>query len=367
MMFAHIECLDDLANQVSQNPQVRIVQQPNGFYVACYNLSDSLTFHGENKKFMRECRGITFAPNGSIASRPLHKFFNVGECDETQVHNLDFGPGNLARVMDKRDGSMIHPVKLLDGTLVFKTKKSFASDVAIAATEQLRQDDKLYRLCKHLLEHDHTPIFEYTSPRARIVLNYPVTEIKLLHIRHNITGDYFNRDQILQHSLDFGVPIVDDYDIMEQSNLINDLPSKQNIEGYVFQFSTGEMVKWKTPWYLELHHAVTFTRERDVAEMVLTETVDDYKSYLSMSNATESLSRVNEIERAVMLQLQKIENDVLALYSKIKTLDRKDAALCIKGEPLFGLAMLLYSGKVPNYKDWYEKNLLKDQYSLAQI
>jgi hypothetical protein len=39
-------------------------------------ISGKDTFDNE---WARECRGITFYPDGRIASRSMHKFFNIGD------------------------------------------------------------------------------------------------------------------------------------------------------------------------------------------------------------------------------------------------------------------------------------------------
>lgn len=52
----------------------------------------------------RECRGLIFAPDGTLMSRPFHKFFNVNEKDETQINALDMSQPHV--VMEKMDGCL---------------------------------------------------------------------------------------------------------------------------------------------------------------------------------------------------------------------------------------------------------------------
>lgn len=101
-MFPAINHINEILPYVEGNSQFRVAVQPNGYTVVCYMLQDENTFAGENEHWTRECRGITFAPNGKVASRTMHKFQNVGESDATQPDQIPWD--KITRIMDKRDG-----------------------------------------------------------------------------------------------------------------------------------------------------------------------------------------------------------------------------------------------------------------------
>lgn len=101
-MFPKIRTLDDLLPHIKDNPQIRVKTEDNGMTVVCYMLQDEDTFSGTAEEYARECRGITFNPDGKIAARCLTKFFNIGEREDTQPHTLDWS--RVVRIMDKRDG-----------------------------------------------------------------------------------------------------------------------------------------------------------------------------------------------------------------------------------------------------------------------
>jgi RNA ligase len=271
--------------------------------------------------------------------------------------------------MDKRDGSMVHPV-LVNGKIILKTKKAFYSDVAILATKLLHSDKckKILAYCVDAVQAQQTPIFEFTSPSARIVLPYAEDELKLLHIRHNVSGEYAGPDVIKFIGADYGIPTVDEFDPSKVSkdSILNSMEFDQNKEGYVIEFEDGQMVKGKTQWYLDLHRTIVFVRERDIAEMVVNETVDDYKSALSLSG--ESLDAVLDIEQRVLDEVRKIEAAVEEAYQLIKhCADRKTAAMSIKGHPWFGAAMAAYTGKEFDVKEHFLKFVLKEKFSLEQV
>ena len=101
-MFPQITHLNDLLPFIEGNQQFRVQEQPNGTTVVCYMLQDEDTFRGEHDAFYKECRGITFHKDGTVASRTLHKFQNVGENDQTRPDQIPWN--DIVRVMDKRDG-----------------------------------------------------------------------------------------------------------------------------------------------------------------------------------------------------------------------------------------------------------------------
>ena len=371
MKFPHITHIDQLKEKVGHMKEIRFMEQDNGFTVVCYMISDEDTFHGENAEWARECRGITFDRDGKIASRSLHKFFNVGECEETQKYNLKWN--EVVSVMDKRDGSMIHPV-LIDDEVAFKSKKSFGSDVAVWANQfGLIHNPRYGEFCRQLLKENLTPIFEYTAPNSRIVINYgSEPKLKLLHVRNNFTGEYFNAgmndhdETLVDHLIEeFDIEYIDQIGGVLPNTLMDELEMVQGIEGYIFQFANGDMVKAKSKWYLELHHSVTFPTYRSLAEMVLNETIDDYKSYLSQVGA--SCGAVDKIEHQIVSEMNEIEVEVERLYELNKNLERKEVAIANKDHKYFGLLMQKYSGKEPDVKKFYMANYLKERFSIEQI
>lgn len=369
-MFPEIRHIDDLRSQVSHLPEIRFQTNEFGFTVVCYMIATADTFTGEHAAFSRECRGITFAPDGKIASRPLHKFFNVGELPETLEDVVAGKWDTLRRIMDKRDGSMLHPIKLTDGSILLKTKKSFTSDVALSATKfvNLPQNAEVLEFCRHCVENDWTPVFEYTSPKSRIVLAYGEEKLVLLHVRDNITGEYFHSGVVHSIAKAYGVEVVDEFNRYEFTfdKTKGLTKSLQDVEGFVMEFADGSMMKWKTDWYFEMHHAVVFVRERDIAEMVLSETVDDYKSY--RTQAGMPLEPILEIERRVLAELNHIQAQAEEAFAQIKDcVSRKEAALKLKGHKWFSAAMDLYNGKEFDVKYHFERHVLKEKFSLDQI
>ena len=138
----------------------------------------------------RECRGLIFCKKtGRILRRPLTKFFNVGERDETQIHQLDFTRAH--KVYTKLDGSMISPFEVNHGSGIirFGTKMGI-TEVAMQAEEFVATNMKYMEFSKWCIKNNLTPIFEWTSRQQRIVIDYPVDNLTLLAVRHMITGEF---------------------------------------------------------------------------------------------------------------------------------------------------------------------------------
>jgi RNA ligase len=143
----------------------------------------------------------------------------------------------------------------------------------------------------------------------------------------------------------------------------------EGVEGWVIQFNNGDMVKLKTKWYLERHRAMTFLRERDIALMTLHESIDDLKSLLVGEGA--DITEILKIEADVVHRIDEMIESITSTFEQWKHLERKDFALKFgrtgENHAHFGLMMHLYSEKEPDYKNYFEKNYLKEIYSLRQL
>jgi len=310
--------------------------------------------------YAKECRGITFNDQGFCIARPFQKFFNINEQEETQMGNLDF---TNAELYDKRDGSMLTPV-LIKNQVYWKTKKSFFSDVAILASKCVPDNIVIY--AKKMLMMGYTPIFEFTHPDCRIVIDYgSEPTFTLLAVRHMVSGKYLPYELLQIHSSTYHVPLIHRYDL-EPIKAIHDVVSMKGIEGYVIHHKNGLMTKIKSSWYQINHRIMTEIRERDIALAVIEESIDDIKSTIVGMNL--SIDPILEIENRVFGQLKQMIQDTESLANLIQVEPtRKDAALKYKNNPYFGLAISLVNGSEANYVNHWKKFHLKQDYSLRIV
>lgn len=241
-------------------------------------------------KIRRECRGLLFNKDGSLLSRRLHKFFNMGEREETMPENIDFTKPHT--ILDKEDGSMVSP--FMDPAehihWAFETSMGYTqrvfwgtmfgwTDVGNAAAEFVRASnfdyDGLARAC---ISDGWTPVFEWCSPKSRVVLHHNQQKMVLLQIRHNISGVYKTRREVEEIAEQFGVPIVKAFGSVTEDprQFMNRVHEETDIEGYVVMFDSGHAVKLKTSWYLRFHKAKeNLVWEKDVWSLILSGDTDD--------------------------------------------------------------------------------------------
>lgn len=308
-----------------------------------------------------ECRGITFNAAGECVSRPFHKFFNIGEREDTQLNKLHLFN---CTVLEKRDGSMLVPV-LINDKLFWKSKKSFYSDVAISA--QKTAPSAVQELAEGLLRDGLTPIFEFTHPEHQIVINYgDKPKFTLIAIRNIKTGEYLSAETQEILCAAHGVDCIRRFQNSNVSHMIKELDRVVDFEGYVIRHPNGLWTKAKSNWYLINHRIMTELRERDIALAVADECVDDIKSAVVAQGL--SVEPILDIEQRVIGQLEAIICASESLLRSIKAEPtQKDAALKYKNVNVFPLAMILYKDKEPNYVDFWKKHHLKVDYSLRVV
>lgn len=179
-----------------------VVADKGSYTVINYNVMMSDTFpdvvfyrHGELRdednyaKIRRECRGIIFdSVTGDIIRRPFHKFFNVNERDETQGHVIDLSRPHA--ILEKLDGSMISPF-IVNGEMIWGTKM-VSQDFHEMVEQFVKLSDIDYEaFCWDVINSGHTPIFEWTHPQKRIVIDYgKEPTLTLTAIRNIVTGQY---------------------------------------------------------------------------------------------------------------------------------------------------------------------------------
>lgn len=309
----------------------------------------------------KECRGITFNQKGECVSRPFEKFFSVGENEENQLHNIiDTG---IIEILEKRDGSMLTPVLVGNGVF-FKTKKSFVSDVALVADVMAADYPSITRFSEDMLRSGWTPIFEFTSSENVVVIDYgDFQPFTLLALRRTVSGEYMSHDELQPLCRFYHVPLITSYQ-KTLDDVLFDKSFLENFEGYVLVLADGRRVKLKTDWYIRNHRIRTDLRERDVAEMVADENVDELK--IAASNEKYDLEPIVAIETQVVKELSEIRQTVEATVISCKERSVKEVALDYNGHQLFSLIMTAFRGKDPDYVKYWKRYFL-GAYSLKSI
>jgi RNA ligase len=267
----------------------------------------------------RECRGLIFDLDGNLMSRPFHKFFNVGEREETQSHAIDLSVGHT--IMEKMDGSMIRPL-LVDGYLRLGTKMGITT-VAMQAEEFLAtQSLEKKEWLRKCVEDSVTPLFEWISPDNQIVLDYDEPELVYLGTRCNTSGWY-----MMDESCPF--PTVPQYGSLELGlNDYMDIARKQESrEGDIIRFADGHMVKIKNDWYVRIHKCMDRIRfDRNIVDLIINEEVDDIVPLLP----EKEIAKVRDFETRFWEAFKLTEENLMLRFLEAKTNygeDRKRIAL----------------------------------------
>ncbi len=336
--------------------------------IPCYMIADAEFW---DIPFARELRGHTYRKDtGELIGAAFHKFFNIGEREDTQPHMIDWD--SLQWPQEKVDGSMINAV-VIDGEVFFKTKKSFYSDVAVTFTKWFWEHPKAQDWAddiKQLSDVKIHPIFEFFHPDWQIVLNYGEPKMWLLNARGR-EGMYLGVDYVDDRFDD--MPRRETESTMNGNDILEAAKVVEDFEGWVlFDQKKNELFKVKSQWYLKQHRVRTQMRERDVAEMAALEQLDDVKSLVS--DAGLDLSKIEWIEKSVMVDITSIRTNVESCAELPTDLTKfgieigaKEMANAFKEHPYFGLIMTKFRGKEPNYVEYFLRNILKEKYTLKNV
>lgn len=289
-----------------------------------------------------EMRGLTFVFNsdGSLYKRYLllDKFFNI---DQTPCSMYSIVKEfKIKNIFNKEDGSIASFIMLPNGEIRGRSKASFESDQAIQIQKIYDEDVNLQRFVRWSLENDIVPIFEYVSPKNRIVLPYANTKLILLRMRDNNTGEYLDINDF-SDKLD-GISVVESEDGHTLDDLINLKKISTDKEGWIVQFDNGKMAKIKTDWYIDRHRLFTedLNRENTLIGMILNDTFDDILPQVDDIKKSE----INEIIDKINNYMKNISSDVDDLLSTYNG-SKKDFALANSKNPLFPIAIGVINGK----------------------
>lgn len=284
-----------------------------------------------------ELRGLAFVHNlDGTKTRYilLHKFFNLNQVESTQY--VDMKQKKIRKVMDKMDGSVTSFVRLPNNEIVIKTKTFFDNDQTAMGQAFYDANPNWQGFIKDTLDQGLIAITELTSAQNRIVLSYKKTELTLLQLRDQETGEYFD---IYSHPLvkKWNINCVKKIEIYDLDTLIELALTVENIEGWVIEFEDGTLIKLKCAWYCALHGLVEkISLEDKIMEMIITNTIDDALAQLDWNDPRRDV--INQITQAYSHYVaHKVKSAIE--FSRTYAGNRKDWVLQYKKDPLFHYAI----------------------------
>lgn len=302
-----LEMFQELAKE---KPEIRIkeeVVEGYKFYNVCYMIVDKNTF---DSSLAREARGIVFDEFGHCVSRPFHKFFNVNENDRSKAENIDW---KNVKFSDKLDGSMAIP-HLINDKIIWRTKKSFYSDVADMMNAHWKHLEKYhftYFLEQELIirvkiRSGYTPLYEFTSLDNQVVIEHKEPSFNFLGSRNVSTGEY--------EDVSFNEETNEMYEYCSSNEIIGTVYCLEGFEGYVIH-DGNDMYKLKTKWYLERHRAVDTMSYKRALGLIDDNTIDDIIATLRSFGYEEKANRLDGF-------LTEYKNYYFAVKSQIETVHR---------------------------------------------
>ena len=328
-----------------------------GYSVIDYMVSNRDTFEGKIESetyILKNLRGTCFDDDGEISRLGFEKFHNYLECSGYMDTDIDFTAPHS--VLEKLDGSCIFMIRIGDSTRL--GTRAGITDIALMAEDFVKNSpikadyDCLFDMCHFM---SLTPIFEFTSRKNKVVIDYPEDGLTLLAIRDYSNGDYIDYNHLWKFSKD--IPIV--RVIANQHSTLKDLSKyvsnwNENSEGVVVTFDSGFHVKIKCEDYVLKHRSIDMIRfEKSVLKMIIENTVDDVLPLIDVVDK----KRIIDYSASVKKNLNIMEKMIIDVYNSNKHLNRKDFAESISNHPkIKSFLFLLYSGKDMMIPEFVIKN-----------
>jgi RNA ligase len=348
--FPEINHINDVIPHIEDWQEFRVMEK-DWYTVINYMVSLDETFSlvrersHYNMKMRRECRGLIFdTETGKLISRPYHKFFNVGEREETAINKVNLYEPHV--VLEKLDGSMIRPIPTKEGFRL--ATKAGVTDVAMNAEVFIADKPEYAKFIRSSIACGMTPIFEWVSRKNRIVVDYPEDNLILTAVRDNLSGTYLHHSVIVETGKNYNIPVVKAVDglaIQDINLFVKQVREWDDGEGIVLRFNSGHMVKVKADDYVLRHKSKdSISQEKNVLQTILNDAVDDLVPLL----IPEDAERVKEFQNAFWASVMDLCIDIDHLFQMgvKKYPDKKDFAVeFVQKEILPMFAPIMYAMK----------------------
>ena len=346
--FPEIKTIQDVLPHISGRDEFRVMDK-DWYTVINYMVSLENTFlWDENDPIgsavSRECRGLTFDKEGKLICRKYHKFFNVGEKEETQLNKINLYEPHI--VLEKLDGSLISAQPSPYGFRL--VSKAGVTDVAMNAEVFIADKPHYDTFIRKCFQRNITPLFEWVSRKNRIVVDYPEDNLILTGMRDKTTGCYVYYDAMLKYATAWNIPVVKAVNGLPVQNInlfVKQVREWEVTEGIVLRFDTGHMVKIKCDDYVLRHKSKdSISQEKNVLQTILEDAVDDLVPLLTPEDA----DRIQRFQRAFWKGLDEVALEMAELFVEGNKMypEKKDFAVEFvqkKVEPIY--APIMYAMK----------------------
>lgn len=325
--FPHITHINDVLPHIEGREEFRVMEKDE-YTVVNYAVAFEETFKWDDNDPLgsavrRECRGITFDSNGNLICRKYHKFFNIGEKEETQLNKVNLYDPHI--VLEKLDGSLIAGQPSSNGFAL--TTKAGVTEIAQQAEEFIKDKPHYSTFIKKSIQKGITPLFEWCSNKNRIVISYPEDKLILTGMRYNDTGKYVDYETMKTYATAWNIPVVQAVDglaVQDINLFVKQVREWDDGEGIVLRFDSGHMVKVKADDYVLRHKSKEqINQEKNVLQTILDDSVDDLVPLLTPEDAQS----LKAFQTAFWMALEDVCGEIYDLYRQIdKGQDQKEFA-----------------------------------------
>jgi RNA ligase len=349
--FAYIETINDVLPHIDGMDEIRVFVKED-YTVINYMVAFEETFKWDESNpigssIRRECRGLVFDnETGALISHPYHKFFNVGEKEETQIHKINLKNPHV--VLEKLDGSMIRPIPTEDGFRL--ATRAGITDVAMNAEVFIADKPQYANFIEKCFRKGTTPIFEWVSRKNRIVIDYPEDDLILTAIRYNEIGSYVTYKVMKNYASAWSIPVVKAIagDETDLEKIVSHIRKWDDGEGVVIRFDSGHMYKIKADDYVLRHRSKeAINLEKYVIQTIVDDSVDDLIPLLTPEDA----ERLRQFEKEFWTSLGMVANEMDDLFNLGNTMypNTKDFAVeFVQKKVLTAHVPIMYAMKAGN-------------------
>lgn len=354
--YPRIEHIDQIRPALEGRNEFTITSQDNRFLIADYYVQYSDTFtEGDDltNALRRECRGLIFYTDGTIARRAFHKFFNIGEHEEANIARLK--KLSSYSLYEKLDGSMVAPCieRTTDQVYWASMRGSKKYHQRLSA---LYANSSYEEFVRSISEEGLTAIFEFCSPENRIIVDYPQPSLTLLAIRETISGKYLSRAEVFSKAERYAVPCVKEFDTASRDigSVLKEVRYLKQAEGAVLMTAQGPLAKLKGDWYCQLHKVLRyFDFEKDIARLILSGEHDDLSGILNV----EKKELLLEYEAALQAEMKKLHQqlDFWQREVLLGNIDKKSFAVMQDGPSQMVKSIIFLLFGKPDITDLHKK------------
>lgn len=316
------------------------------------------------------CRGKVLDINTrEIVSYPFDKFFNLGECEETDYSKIEdlLSRAKYISVMDKMDGSTIIITKTKDD-LIINTNGGF-DNIQVNLAKKLLVDK--YKESLDKMEMGFTYIFELIHPQDSKVVNYNgAKKLVLLAVRELKDKRLLRYEECVEVAKKLNMDVVECFEFTNLNEFINISKTVKgsNREGWVIRAITDKediMFKLKIDEYCILHKSILGkVNPFNIYELMLEDILDDTISKSDEGTKIlilDMIDKINNILENIEISLRNSLDEVKDKFDI--TQEEFQQAKTNRTHPKYMLRVDLIKYLQQNHRDYLDYEGVIDYYS----